>query len=76
MLNRQKNQLRFQEKNTRERLIMTHKDVKPVKKKKSCPFQKETWCLEEDCELWNRALYMCSFRVVAHIAEVKWSLSD
>jgi len=45
-------------------------------KKKSCPFVVETHCLQEGCEMWNRDLGMCSFRVVAHIAAVKWSVSE
>ena len=44
--------------------------------KKSCPFQKETHCLREDCELWNKDIRMCSFKVEARIADVKWSLTD
>ena len=44
--------------------------------KKSCPFQKESHCLKDDCELWSKDMGMCSFRVEAHIAAVKWSLVE
>ena len=44
--------------------------------KKSCPFQKETHCLREDCELWINDMRMCSLKVEGHIAAVKWSLSE